>query len=77
MQKKLALKARQRNPDFPPELRRQYQVVSNILSHYSLSSRHRPAIPNDNYFFRNVHKASGFSIIDSWTNVKRLLKRKI
>jgi hypothetical protein len=76
MQKKLTLKARQRNPDSPPELIRQYQVVDNVLDHYSLSLRRRPAIPNDDYFFKNVHKEPGFSIVDSWTNVKKLLKRR-
>jgi len=65
-----------RNPDSPPELIRQYQVVVNVLEHYSLPSDRRPAIRNDGYFFRNVHKESGFSIVGSWTNVKKLLKRR-
>jgi hypothetical protein len=69
--------ARQRNPDCPPgELIRQYQVVVNILKHYSLPSDRRPVIRNDDYFFRNVHKESGFSIVGSWTDVKKLLKRR-
>jgi hypothetical protein len=74
MQNKLTLKASQRNPDSPPELIRRYQVVVNVLRHYSLSLQDRPAIPNDDYFFSNVPGAPGFSIIDSWTNVKKLLK---
>jgi hypothetical protein len=75
MQKKLTFKARQTNPGSPPKLIRQYQIVINVLNHYSRSSRRRPAIPKpDNYFRQNVHKAPGFSIVDSWTNVKELLK---
>ena len=74
--KRLTLKARQTNPHSPPELIRQYQVASNFLFHYSRSSSFRPAVPDDSYFFRNVHKASGFSIIDSWMNLKKLLNRR-
>ena len=69
--KKLMLKARQTNPGSPPELIRQYQVIENILHLYS-----QFPLPNDNYFIRNIPKALGFSIADSWTNVKKLLKRK-
>ena len=75
MEKKLTLKARQTIPDSPPELIRQYQVVVNVLKHYSLSSSTRPAIRNDDFFFQNLYKAPRFSIVDSWTNVKKLLKR--
>ena len=78
MEKKLTLKARQTNPDSPPELIRQYQVVINVLKHYSRPPFERPAAPSDDYFFRNLHKtptSSRFSIVDSWTNVKKLLKR--
>ena len=75
MHKKLILMARQTNPDSPGELIRQYQVVANILRYYARSSHRRPAIPNDNYF-RNVDNAHGFSIVDSWTNLKKLLKRR-
>jgi len=67
----------QRNPDSPPKLIRQYQVVVNILKHYSNTRRRRrrrPPTPSDDYF-RNVHKATGFSIVNSWTNVKKLMKR--
>ena len=56
MQKKLILKAWQENPAFPHELMSQYRVVVNVLRHYSLPLRHRPAIPNDDYF-RDVHEA--------------------
>ena len=78
MEKKLTLKAKQSIPDSPPELIRQYQVVINVLKHYSRPPFDRPAAPNDDYFFRNLHKTptSGFSIVDSWTNVKKLLKRR-
>jgi hypothetical protein len=76
MQKNLTLKARQENPGSPPELIRQYQVVTNVLHHYLLSSGYRVVIPNDDYFFLNVHKAPRFSIVVSWTNVKKLLKRR-
>ena len=50
------LKPRQTNPDSPPELITQYQVVVNVLKHYSLSLHARPAIANVNYFFGNVQK---------------------
>jgi hypothetical protein len=51
MQKNLTLKARQRNRYTFPVLLRQYQLVANVLRHdYSLSSHHRPAISNDDYF---------------------------
>ena len=76
MQKELILKPRQTNPDSPQELIRQYQVIVNVLYHFSRSSRHRPAIPKPDDYFRNVHKGPGFSIVDSWTNVKELLKRR-
>jgi hypothetical protein len=69
MQKKLTLKVKQRNPDSPPELIRQYQLVDNVLDYYSRSLDDRPANSNDDYFFRNLHKAHGFSFLDSWTNV--------
>ena len=76
IQKKLTLKARQKNPDSPPELISQYQVVVNVLRHYSVSS----VTPNDDYF-RNLHKAprtaSGFSIVDRWAKVKKLLKGRV
>ena len=71
MRSKLALKARQTNPDSPPELIRQYQVVVNVLVYYSRSARRRGPIPNNDYFLGN-----GFSIVDGWTNVKKLLKRR-
>ena len=113
MEKNLTLKTRQTNSDFPPEFLRPYQAVVNVFKHYSIPFYNRPAIPNDDYFFRNVHKmpefhgvqgakgteeqgfestpwwspphlhnsakvpTSRFSIVDSWTNVKKLLKRKI
>ena len=76
MQKKLTFNARQENPDTPPELIIRYQVVVNVLRHYSYPLHRRPAIRNDRYFFKNVHKAPGFSIIDSWTYVKKLLNRR-
>ena len=77
MQKKLTLKAWQTYPDSPPELIGQYQVIINVLNHYSRSSRRKPAIPkSDDYFRQNVHKAPGFSIIGSWTNVKEVLKQR-
>ena len=76
MHKNLTLMARQTNPDSPPELIRQYQVVANVLKHYSLNPHARPAIPNDDYFFCNSHKVPRFSIVNSWTNVKKLLKRR-
>ena len=75
MDKKLTLKARQTNPDSPPELIRRYQVVVNVLKHYSESPR--PVLSNDDFFFRNLPKApTRFSIVDIWTNVKKLLKRR-
>jgi hypothetical protein len=77
MHKKLTLKARQTDPGSPPELIGQYQVVINVLSHYSPSSHRKPAIPKfDNYFRQNVHKAPGFSFMDSWTNAKEFLKQR-
>ena len=76
MQKKLTLMTGQRNPDSPPELIRRYQVVVNVLNHYSHSSRRRPAISKPDNYFRNVRKVPGFSVVDSWTNVKKLLKRR-
>jgi hypothetical protein len=81
MQKKLTLKARQENPESPPELIKQYRVVVNVLRHYSYPSHQRPAITNDDYF-RNIPKAPaseaghGFSIVDRWKKVKKLLKRR-
>ena len=75
MQKKLKLKARQTNPDSPPELIRQYQVVVNVLDHYSRSSSRGSAIPISDDYFRNVHKAPGITIVGRWMNVKKLLKR--
>lgn len=75
MQKKLRLKTRQTNPNSPPKLIRQYQVVVYVLDHYSRPSPRRPAVPNGDYF-RNVHKTPGFSVVDCWTSVKRLLKRR-
>jgi len=67
----------QTNPDSPTELIRQYQVVINVLDHYRPRRRWRYVEPqNDDYFLRNVHKAPGLSIVDSWTNVKRLMKRR-
>ena len=69
------LKLRQANPDFPPELIRQYQLVINVLKHYSLPKYNRPVIHDDRYFFQNVHKAPRSSIVDSWTSVKKLLRR--
>jgi hypothetical protein len=72
----LTLKARQTNPGSPPELVRRYQVVVNVLHHYSRPLRCRPAIPNDNFFISNVHKGPGFSIVDRWTNMKMSLKRR-
>ena len=77
MQKKLTLKARQTNPDYPPELIRKYQVVANVLIHYRFYEpfeSSRPSFCNDDYFFRGVHKAPGFSIIDTWKKVKKSLK---
>ena len=75
MEKKLILKATQTYPDFPPKLIRQYQVVAHVIRYYSLpSSIRRPAIPNEAFFLRNLYKAPRFSIVDSWTNVKKLLK---
>ena len=72
MQKKSTLKARQTSPDSPRELIRQYQVVVNVLSHYS----RRGVIPKPDHYFRIVHKAPVFSIVDSWRNVKELLKQR-
>ena len=66
MERKLKLKARQANPDSPLELIRQYQVVVNVLKHYSLPSFTRPAIHNDRYFLKNVQKAPRSSIVDCW-----------
>ena len=76
MQEKLTLKARQTNPDSPRELIRQYQIVANVLKHYSRFSHRRPAIPKSDYYFRNLHKMPKFSIVDIWTNVKGLLKQR-
>ena len=76
MQKKLTLKARQKNPDSPPELIRQYQVVFNVLDHYWHSSSRGSGIPMSDDYFRNVHKAPGISIVGSRMNVKKLLKRR-
>ena len=70
----MTLKATQTNPDSPPELIRQYQVLINVLKHYSCSPFFRPAIRNDKFFFRNLYKNPRFSIVESWTNVKKLLK---
>ena len=70
------LKARQTNPDSPPGLIRRYQVVVNVLKHYSLSPHARPAIRNDNSFFRDLYRAPRFSNVNSWTNAKKLLKRR-
>ena len=77
MQKKMSLKSRQRNPDSPPELIRHYQIVVNVLDHYSGCSRFwgNIQVPEPDYF-KNVRKAPRFSIVDSWKNVKKLLKRK-
>jgi len=76
VQKKLSLKAKQQDPDFPSELIEQYQVITNVLNHYLRSSRSRPAAPKpDDYFRQNIQKVPGFSIIDSWTNTKEFLKQ--
>ena len=75
MEKNLTLKAKQSIPDSPPELIRQYQVVINVLKHYSRPPFNRPALPNDDFYFRNLYKPR-FSIVNSWTNMKKLLKRR-
>jgi hypothetical protein len=72
MQEKLISKTRQKNPDSPRKLIKQYQVIANIIHYYSRSSRRRGPIPN---FFKNVHKMPRFSIVDCWTNVKKFLKQ--
>ena len=74
MQKKLAINARQTNPDSPPELIRQYQIVVNVLAHYSRSSRRRPAVPKSDDYFRNVHKGLDSQPLAVGPNMKRLLK---
>ena len=66
-------KARQTNPDSPTGLIRRYQVVVNVLKHYSVSPLARPA----NLFPGILKKAHRFSIVDIWTNMKKLLKRRI
>ena len=81
MQKNLTLKARQENPDSPHQLISQYRVIVNVLRHYSLPLRHRPAIPNDDYF-RDIYETPQaevrFSIADNWTTkFKKLLKRRV
>ena len=70
MQKKLTLKARQKNPDSPPELVTHYQLVVNVLDHYPDSRHYMPAITN-------VRDGVRSSIVDNWTmKFKKLLKKR-
>jgi hypothetical protein len=74
VQEKLTLKARQDSkseyPDSSPKLIRQYQVVINVLRHYSSLLLFRPAIPNDIYFFRNVHWQSDKCMLNFLPNTE-------
>lgn len=70
MPKKLTLKARQTDPDSPPDLLGQYQVVVDVLNYYLLSPPERYSITvSDEYFRRNVPKAPGL-----WLTVRRMRK---
>ena len=73
MQRKLTLKATQKNPDSPPKLIRQYQVVVNVLG---LPLDDWPPIRRDIHWYE-VPEA-GFSIVDKWmAKVKKLLKLRV
>jgi len=72
----LPLKLRQKSPDPPPALIGRYQVLANILHHYSLDRHARPPMSDDD-FRRNInHKLARPSLI-SRTGMKGLLKQRL
>ncbi len=62
--------ARVQAPDYPPEMRREYEEIGGALEHYYRVCKLNPDFPMAEYFIGNVHNDWGSSIFEKMKEVR-------